>query len=430
MLLVYTHKITPRLTYIMKHVFTKMLLIDVGFTTKVEDFITHSGAKITYTRQPLQNEFFIRSHDLLFQQGIQDIEVVISQWDGIPCFFQTSERSIIPCDIFAAAFYMLSRYEEYLPHVKDKHNRYPASASIAYKNGFLERPVVDIWIAKFKQALLKRFPYLDLPKHNFRHVSIIDVSVSHCYRKRGLIRSLGGLVIDFFTFKIRRLFQRVVVLTGIKKDPYDNFSELIRMHKKSKVQVIFFFLFADYSNYDKNVSVNNNGFRFLIKSIADYNKVSLMASYDSFGKPELLKKERKRLIDLIKRSVKSVRFRFNRLDLPDSYKNLVSAEFTDDYSMGYKRTPGFRAGTCKPYYFYDISFEVQLPLKIHPFCVDDYSLIQYKDLQEAKNIFARLKDEVQKVNGDFVAVFSNEIIGNKSKFIKDLYFDSIKEKEY
>ncbi|NAS32319.1 hypothetical protein GTQ40_15150 [Flavobacteriaceae bacterium R38] len=428
MLLVYTHKITPRFTYIMKHVFTNMLRIEVSLTTKIEDFIKHAGAKITYTKQPLQNEFFIKSHDLLYEQGIRDIDIKVQQWGDIPCFFQTNEKSAIPFDVFAASFYLISRYEEYLPHVKDMHGRYSVNDSIAYQNGFLDKPIVDIWVAKLKQALLKRFPYLVLPKKEFKHISLIDVSVSHCYKERGIIRSFGGVLIDLFSFRIKRTFSRLVVLLGIRKDPYDNFQELVKEHQKHKINAIFFFLFADYSNYDKNISVNNNRFRYLIKSIADYDTVSLMASYDSFKNVNVLKRDRTRFIDLIKRPVKEIRLRYNRVDIPESYRNLVNAEFSRDYSMGYRLQEGFRAGTCTPFSFYDISFEMQLPLKVNPFCVEDYSLVKYKNLEQAKSVLNKLKEEVAKVNGTFITVFSNEMIGGyKNDFIKQLYLELIKE---
>jgi len=427
MLLVYTHKITPRFTYIMKHVFTKMLQIEVVLTTKVEDFIAHAGAKITYTRQPLQNEFFIKSHDLLFEQGIRDIDINIQEWIDVPCFFSTNIKSAIPFDVFAASFYLISRYEEYLPHVKDQHGRYSVNDSIAFKNNFLDKPIVDIWINKLKLALLKRFPYLEIPKKKFKQVSLIDVSVSHCYTERGIIRSLGGIVIDFFSLNLKRTFSRLIVLLGIKKDPYDNFEELVKAHKEFNVVAIFFFLFADYSNYDKNISVNNNKFRYLIKSIADYNKVSLMGAYDSFKNVEALKKDKARFIDLIKRPVKKIRLRYNRVNIPESYRDLVDAEFTKDYSMGYTLQEGFRAGTCTPFYFYDISFEMQLPLIITPFCVEDYSLVKYENFEEAKEVLLKLKNEVAKVNGTFVTVFSNEMLGGyRNNFIKELYLKMIK----
>jgi len=153
MLLVYTHKITPRFTYIMKQIFVRILGIETSFTTKVEDFIKHTGPKLTYTKQPLQNEFFVQSADVLFEQGINDIDVNVSDWTGTPCFFKVGEKSLLPYDIFAASFYLLSRYEEYLPHVKDIHNRFSAKDSIAYQHDFLKSPIVDIWAFKLLEKL-------------------------------------------------------------------------------------------------------------------------------------------------------------------------------------------------------------------------------------------------------------------------------------
>src|SRR5690606_6041781 len=158
MLLVYTYKVTPRVTYAFKHICTRILGIPVEFTTKIETFIAHNSIKLSYTKQPLSNEIFIKSHELLFEQGLSDIDIHIHEWGNTKGFFQTSERSNLPFDIFAASFYLLSRYEEYLPHVKDEYGRFMASESIAYKYDFLRQPVVDIWAYKLKEVLQTHFP--------------------------------------------------------------------------------------------------------------------------------------------------------------------------------------------------------------------------------------------------------------------------------
>jgi hypothetical protein len=148
MLLVYTHTITPRLTYIFKHIITRLLGIPVSFTTKIEDFIGHEGLKFSYTKQPLGSELFLKCNNLLFNQGIDYLDINIVKWNDDPCFFQTSINSEVPCDIFAASFYLISRYEEYLPHVKDEFERFPAEESLAFQNKFLDKPIIDIWASK------------------------------------------------------------------------------------------------------------------------------------------------------------------------------------------------------------------------------------------------------------------------------------------
>ncbi len=415
MLLIYTHKITPRFSYTMRQVFTRILGIEVSFSTKVEDFIKHSGAKITYTKQPLQNEFFIRSNDLLFEQGINDIQINVSHWEGVPCFFTASENSSIPFDIFSASFYLLSRYEEYLPHVKDMHGRFSPKDSLAYQNNFLRLPVVDIWANKLLDRLLERFPDLLIKRKSYKYTSIIDVTTSHCYAHRGFTRSMAGFMLDLGNFRVRRLFKRIAVWFNPKKDPYNNFAFLIDIKKKFDLNCIFFFQFASYSTYDKNVSPNNNNFRFLIKSVADYCKVSLATSYSSFDDTDLLKKEKKKLTGVINRQVDYSRTRYNRVDMPHTYRNLVEAEFTDDFTMGYTHEIGFRAGTSFPFYLYDINMEVQQPIRVHPFAIHDYALHEDNSMSDILDKVSSIYQEIKKVNGEMVSIFSNELLGTDNK---------------
>ncbi|XLS30184.1 polysaccharide deacetylase family protein [Flavobacteriaceae bacterium M23B6Z8] len=411
----------------MKHVFHKMMGVKVIFTSKVEDFIAHTGPRITYSRQPLQNEFFVRSHDLLFEQGIAAIDITMYEWDETPCFFPTNERSNIPFDIFAASFYLLSRYEEYLPHVKDNHGRYPAEESLAFKEGFLQKPIVDLWIKKLKETLVKSFPDLEVTDKKFSFTSLIDVSISHCFKHRGVLRTLGGTMLDISSFKLKRVFKRYAVLLGLKKDPYNNFQSLLRLHQQHQVEAIFFILIADYSRYDKNISIFNNHFRSLVKSIADYSIVSLMGSYDSYENIVSLKKSRANLIELINRPVKRIRLRYNRVNIPETYKLLVDAEINEDYTMGYTSYPGFRAGTCTPFYFYDISYEVQLPLKVNPFCLQDYSFLKLNSDSEIRSVIARLYNEVKNVNGHFMTVFANSMLGGSGeKNYRRIYDELVK----
>ncbi|MGB5499057.1 MAG: polysaccharide deacetylase family protein [Maribacter sp.] len=413
MLLIYTHKITPRFSYVMRQVFTRILGIEVSYTTKVEDFIKHSGAKITYTKQPLQNEFFVRSNDLLFEQGINDIHINVADWEGVPCFFTAGENSSIPYDIFSASFYLISRYEEYLPHVKDIHGRFSPKDSLAFQNDFLRLPVVDIWANKLLDRLLERFPDLEIKRKSYKYTSIIDVSSSHCYAHRGFTRSLAGFLLDLGNFRIRRLFKRITVWFNPKNDPYNNFAFLIDIKKKYNLNCMFFFQFASYSTYDKNVSPNNNNFRFLIKSIADYCKVSLATSYSSFNDAELLKKEKKNLEGVINRQVEYSRIRYNRVDVPQTYRDLVDAGFTDDFTMGYTHEIGFRAGTSFPFYLYDINMEVQQPIRVHSFAFHDYALHEETSMNAILDKVRFLYQEAKKVNGEMISVFSNELLGSE-----------------
>jgi hypothetical protein len=191
---------------------------------------------------------------------------------------------------------------------------------------------------------------------------------------------------------------------------------------------MFFFQFAEYSTYDKNVSPTNDKFRDLIKSVADYSTVSLAASYSSFHDVALLKSEKKRLSEVINRPITSSRFRYNRVDVPATYRHLVEAEFTDDYTMGYTHEIGFRASTSHPFYFYDINLEVQQAVKIHPFAVHDYALQKNASKEGILMELDALYHHIKEVNGDFVTIFSNELLGEEhSVDWKDLYYTVIQK---
>ena len=160
MLLIYTSKPTQRITYIFNHICKRILGLKINFTSSIEEFIAYSGPKISYGKKELGNELFFQSTELLFQEGFDSIDIVVKDWEETKCFFEVGKINSLPFDIFSASFYLLSRYEEYLPHVKDYKGRFLASESIAFKSGFLESPIVDIWAHKFKKLLLKYFPEL------------------------------------------------------------------------------------------------------------------------------------------------------------------------------------------------------------------------------------------------------------------------------
>src|SRR5690606_24158582 len=127
----------------------------------------------------------------------------VQDWDNTKGFFSTSEKSSLPYDIFAATFYLLSRYEEYLPHVKDEYGRFTATESIAFKNGFLQQPVVDIWAYKLKAVLQEQFPDFEFPKRQYSIKPVIDVPSAYHYRLKGIMRTLGGTLKDLVGFKLK-----------------------------------------------------------------------------------------------------------------------------------------------------------------------------------------------------------------------------------
>ena len=426
-LLIYTPEITIRLRYVAQQFFSRILGLKFTLTTDRSAFLAYSGPKLAYAKQSLGVGLWMKSHDLLFDGGIEDYPIGVVEWSGIPCFFQTAEHEPIACDLLAASFYLLTRYEEYLPHVSDEHGRFPAAQSLGARHGFLMLPVVDLWAQRLLGLLTEQFGDLKAQKNVYHYCSMLNVSASHEFLYRGFLRQISGVLMDILGFKLRRLGYRALVGMGMKRDPYDLYEEVLKAHKKLGQVPKVFFQLAQYGPFDKNVSPYNRHFQHLIKSVGDYAQIALAASYASFDDPELLLEEKKVLSDIVHRPIDSCKTRYNRLNIPLTYRDMVDAGFTQDYSMGYTHDLGFRAGTCTPFYFYDLYLEMQQPIMVYPFAVQDYALLKEKSVADALRKMQAMYDQVHQLGGWMGVIFSMELLGSPQKYDwKKLYVAQLK----
>ena len=213
MILVYTHHITPRLSYVFNVLFKHFLSYDIRFTIHFDEFISYDGMKISYTKKPLGNELFFSSHSILFEKGILDQSIHVKSWNGKKIFFEQTESSALPFDIFAASFYLLSRYEECLPHIKDRFHRFPAKESLAYKNDFLKVPIIEYWLKDLVAVIQSKFPSFQPISRRFKFVNTIDVDSAYCYLEKGLIRTIGAICRSLIQFDFDPIPRRIRVLS-------------------------------------------------------------------------------------------------------------------------------------------------------------------------------------------------------------------------
>jgi hypothetical protein len=104
--------------------------------------------------------------------------------------------------------------------------------------------------------------------------------------------------------------------------------------------------------------------------------------------------------------------------LPESYHQLVKAGFTDDYTMGFASDTGFRAGTSRPFRFFDIQTDELLPLTVHPYCVMDGSLKDYVHLSLASSEaeLAKMGDYIRSIDGRFEMLIHNETLSENRRW--------------
>lgn len=132
--------------------------------------------------------------------------------------------------------------------------------------------------------------------------------------------------------------------------------------------------------------------------------------------------------DILNTTLKASRQSFSKLNLPESYRNLIKLEIFEDYTMGYVNQLGFRAGTCTPFLFYDLDYELQTPLKIHTYHLMDYVLLKTHSLLDKKKVLNEIINEVKQVNGEFIPVFHNYTFSDMERWkgFKEL-FNSVLE---
>ena len=412
MLLVYTNKISDRLNYIFHFILKEQLGIEFMFSTNIEECKLSDKDLINYSNESINNaRFQIKPYTLLFEEGIKPQQIDCFETDGYKAFFKTS-ASDFQFDIFAASFYLLSRYEEYLPHEKDIYGRYSHENSLAFKNNFLHKPLINIWINDLTLRLKTAFKNIIFHPPVFKAILTYDIDIAWSYQHKGFFRNIGGFIKN-------PGLERLSVMLRIKKDPFDAYDFIDKIHEQKQLSVLYFFLVADnVSKYDKNISPNKASMRELIKAHSNKYPIGLHPSWKSNNNITILKKEKAYLEEIANKQILNSRQHYIQFSLPDSFEKLIKAGINNDFSMGYGSINGFRASFAGSFYWYNLAAEKMTRLKLFPFCFMDANS-HYEQHQNTKDAFAELmhyKNECEKVNGLFISIFHNNFLGTDKKF--------------
>ena len=411
--------------YICKFIFGEQLGIGFSLTIDSEGFKKHEGPKINYSDIKMEGDIFhLENHGLLFEKNIKPQTITCFEHRGSKAFFKTAGGDFA-FDIFAAAFYLLSRYEEYLPHEKDSYGRYAHKNSLAYKEDFLQEPVVNKWIAAFGRALQQKFPSLNIKTPAFKFTPTYDIDIAWSYKHKGVLRNIGGF------FKNPSI-NRLSVLAGLKKDPYDCYEFLHELHTARRLDPIYFFLVAvKRGEYDKNISPYDHAMWQLMKQHAKRYRTGLHPSWKSNEKHSLLAKEKKILETAGKTAIIRSRQHYIKWSLPDTYNRLLENDIANEYSMGYGSINGFRASVASSFFWYNLPAEKTTALRIYPFCFMDANSF-YEQHQNAGDSFNELMGYYHKcreVNGELITIFHNNFLGTDPHFAgwKELYINFISQ---
>lgn len=404
---IYSTKNSPRLQYIVNLICNELLGIESEVITN-KDEVYSKEFVINYSNQEVVG-LQIKPSKLLFEKQIVVQDLKISKTDDFTTLYQNNGLEI-PFDLFSASFYLVSRYEEYVPHKRDKHNRYEPTQSVAYLNGFLDSPIVNVWADYLKGKLKEKYPTVEFAKKEFKYLNTIDVDYAYAYKEKGFIRTIGGLGKDLLTANFTEFGNRLRSSIGLSKDPFNTFKFILDSAKRYGFKSIFFFHVGDYDVNDKSIPIGSNKLQSLIKEVNDYAEIGLHPSYASSVNPSKLGVEFSRLAKVIHQPVSCSRFHFIKVSLPESYRELIELDIRADYTMGYASEMGFRAGICSPFTFYDLDYDAPTSLVVYPFYLMEATIRYYFDEgpESAMAYFKKYIDTVSQYNGTFVSLWHND----------------------
>ena len=407
-MLIYTPNITPRLHYILDTI----LPLETVLVDNPEKFRQYPGARINYSANPVsEQEFWIVPHSLLAETGTGEQDIRCFVWNGLKAFFKSPGDAGF--DIFSAAFYLITRYEEYLPNTPDAYGRFAHRSSLAYREGFLKLPIVDLWVIELEKMIAQKFPGFRFPQRRFRYIPTYDIDIAYSYRYHSFKDRVGGLFKNILQDPGSSLKERLEVLLSKREDPFDTFQFLDQLTESFGLVPIYFFLMAEKrKGYDKNISPHHPAMKQLIRELASRNQIGIHPSWQSGDDPIILKKEIRLLSFLSNGMIHASRQHYIRMTLPGTYRLLLENGIQDDYSMGYGSINGFRASTSVSFFWYDLEKESQTVLRIHPFCyMEANSHFEQQDrpeqaAAELQQYFAVVKS----VNGELITIFHNHLI--------------------
>lgn len=419
-MLVLVPKVTGRVMYAMELLLGQLLGLEFDCTVDAEQFNAYEGPKMQYGSQRQGETPFVKAVDLLFERHIHEQSFRTVDFEGtVAPYAVYGQGNLLPFDVFAASFFLVSRYEEYLSQVRDQYGRFRAESTWMFENDMLQKPLVDIWTLALGSRLQAVYPDLPIKKRKFTFIPTYDVDAAWAYKSKGVYRTLGGFIKDLSSGDRERIRERHQVLSGKRKDPFDSFEFQFELQKEFKLKPIYFILCGEYDTNDKNISIRKAAFRSLIKTLGDHADVGIHPSFSSYLDIDKLRKEINSLSEVLHRPLTKSRQHFLRMNLPRSYQKLIELDISDDYTMGFASQAGFRAGIADTFRFYDLENDMVTNLRVHPFALMDGTMRDYLnlDLEASYALTTHLIDEVKAVGGTFIYLTHNETLGGEQRWV-------------
>jgi len=346
--------------------------------------------------------------------GVADFKIPFSlagARDFGPLFRPESADSIVcRADLLTSAVLTLSRYEETLAVPRDEHGRFAATSSIAWRDGFLDRPIVDEWGLAFAEAIRFLLPAWRPKEPVFRVKIGHDVdelgrpfkphaTLAHMVRRHSPAAALRDLKALFAgsqtTYQL--LLHEVVALTQARG-----------------LDSAVYWKCCGSGPHDTGYNPRHRQIQNIISAFRDSGvELGIHPSYQSFDSHTAFQNEVSALKEILQQDSVGGRQDFLRWK-PETWKAWEAEGIAYDASVGFADHIGFRAGTCHPYRPWLLAQHREANLLEIPLIAMDSTLLGYmqlgKDdaLKKTRQCIARCRA----VGGVFTLVWHNTRILN------------------
>lgn len=353
----------------------------------------------------LEKKQILTIKDTFFSKYPKDLEYL--KVENIP-------SKIEELDIFAASFFMLTRWEENVNKNRDKHDRFPAYESLAYKQGFLDRPIVNEYVEKLKSMLLELDNNLKFKIYNYQLILTHDVDEFYQWKNwNQVLRVALGDILKRrdIPLALERIAEYFLIRRGKIKDPFDTFDWLMDKSEAIGAKSRFYFMSGGVTAYDNRYKIDEPKSLELIEKIKKRGHIiGIHPSYNAYNNKVQFKKELDLLEKTVEQKIVEGREHYLRFEVPTTWQIWEDNSLKLDSTLSYADKEGFRCGVCYEYSVFNILTREKLKLKERPLIVMEGSFITYQPHVKSKDMekkITSLMDEVKKYNGEFVLLWHN-----------------------
>jgi len=357
------------------------------------------------------------------EAGVVPNKIPVIYGEAAQGITQDGQSIRVPIDIFGSAFVMLSRYEEAIVPERDAHGRFPGRASIAWRYGFRDRPIIDEYVAILAACIGRLWPGIAVRRPQPR--TVVSCDVDHPYHSgarslsRAFRRSAGELLRKgSLSDALRPMRNYIASRAGDwTHDPYYHTVDwMMDVNERAGNTVAFNFI-PEVTDpvYDGICTITDSAVRAMLRRIAGRgHEVGIHPGYRACSEDTNIAFLRRRLecvLDQegVPRRVSGGRQHYLRWStrIPPRWD---AAGLVYDSTLGYAESGGFRCGTCREYPMYDLHARRPLRTRQRPLvCMEAamFDATRVGPSDAAFDAMRSLKQAARRVGGDFTLLWHN-----------------------